>query len=37
VDSDMKISIPEEGVKPLVFMPEVEWRGFTGRNIIDAY
>ena len=37
VDSDMKISIHENGTKPWVFMPDVEWSNFTGRTIIDAY
>jgi hypothetical protein len=37
VDSDMKISILSGGMKPLVFMPDVEWSNFTGQTIIDAY
>jgi hypothetical protein len=36
-DSEMKISIREDGTKPLVFMPDVEWNSFTERTIIDAY
>jgi len=37
VDSDMKISILDDGTKPLVFMPDVVWNNFAGQNIIDAY
>jgi hypothetical protein len=37
IDSDMKVSIPEDGAKPWVFMPDVEWSSFTARTIIDAY
>jgi hypothetical protein len=37
VDSEMKISIHAGGIKPLMFMPDVEWGGFTGQTIIDAY
>ena len=36
-DSDMKISILDDGTKPLVFMPDVVWNNFAGQNIIDAY
>ncbi len=37
VDSDMQISFHDYKNKPWVFMPEVDWNGFTGRTIIDAY
>jgi hypothetical protein len=37
VDSNMKISILSGGTKPMVFMPDVDWSGFSEHTIIDAY
>jgi hypothetical protein len=37
IDSHMEISVHEVEANPLVFMPEVDWAHFSGRNIIDSY
>lgn len=37
VDSDMRVSVQDEGADPLVFMPQVDWKTFAEPNIIDAY
>ncbi len=37
IDSNMKVSVREEGATPLVFMPDVDWEKFSQRTIIDAY
>jgi hypothetical protein len=37
VDSEIKISIQDDGPRPWVFMPDVEWSSFTERTIIDTY
>ena len=37
VDSDMKVSVHDEGANALVFMPQIDWETFAEPNIIDAY
>jgi len=37
LDSEMKVSIDDQGAEPLVFMPQVDWAHFSEPNIIDAY
>jgi hypothetical protein len=37
VDSDMNISILNDGTKPVVFMPDVDWSRFSEPTIINAY
>jgi len=37
VDSELKYQVHDEGAKPLVFLPQVDWGTFTASNIIDAY
>ncbi len=37
IDSNMRVSVREEGAAPLVFMPEIDWEKFAERTIIDAY
>jgi hypothetical protein len=37
VDSNMNVSVHEQGAVPLVFMPDVDWDHFSERTIIDAY
>jgi hypothetical protein len=37
VDSDMEVSVHDEGADPLVFMPQIDWDTFAEPNIIDAY
>jgi len=37
IDSDMQFSVRESDANPLVFMPDVDWKNFTERNIIDSY
>jgi hypothetical protein len=37
IDSNMEVSIREESVTPLVFMPDVDWSKFAWPTIIDAY
>jgi len=37
VDSAMQFSVGERAAAPLLFMPDVDWERFTGRNIIDSY
>jgi hypothetical protein len=36
-DSDMHISVREEGAAPLMFSPDVDWDHFAERTIIDSY
>jgi hypothetical protein len=37
IDSNMKFSVRETGSTPLVFMPDVSWKNFSERTILDAY
>jgi len=37
IDSDMRVSVHEPDVHPLVFMPDVDWNNFAERTIIDSY
>jgi hypothetical protein len=37
VDSDMNISVLNDGTKPVVFMPDVDWSRFSEPTIINAY
>jgi len=37
VDSKMQVSVREDEATPLVFMPDIDWRSFAERTIIDAY
>ncbi len=37
VDSNMNVSVREQGAAPLVFIPDVDWDHFSERTIIDAY
>lgn len=36
-DSDMNLSVREDKVAPLLFMPDVDWNAFTETTIIDSY
>jgi hypothetical protein len=36
-DSDMHVSVHEEGAAPLMFSPDVDWDHFAERTIIDSY
>jgi len=37
IDNKMQISVGESDANPFVFMPEIDWKNFTGQNIIDSY
>lgn len=37
IDSSMQFSVDEKRAAPLVFMPDIDWEHFAGRNIIDSY
>jgi hypothetical protein len=37
IDSEMRVSVGEPDVNPLVFMPEIDWKNFTEPTIIDSY
>jgi hypothetical protein len=37
VDSKLRCQVKDEGAKPLVFMPDVDWGTFREPNIIHAY
>jgi hypothetical protein len=37
LDSALQVSVREADAKPLVFMPDVDWKKFSERTIIDAY
>jgi hypothetical protein len=37
VNSDLKWSVREQDVAPLLFEPEVDWTHFRDATIIDAY
>jgi hypothetical protein len=37
LDSNLKVSVREQGVTHLVFMPDVDWEHFTDPTIINAY
>jgi hypothetical protein len=37
LDSDMNARVEESGAAPLYFEPQIDWRTFTERTIIDAY
>lgn len=37
IDSNLKISMREQGASPWVFMPDVDWEHFAEKTIIDAY
>jgi hypothetical protein len=37
LDSELKYRVREEGARPLMFEPEVDWETFDEPNIIHAY
>jgi len=37
VDSNMRVSVHDEVVQPLVFLPNIDWKTFSEPNIIDTY
>ena len=37
IGSDLKHSSSDGRARPLLFEPEMDWAGFGGPNIIDAY
>ncbi len=37
VDSELRFRVIEGGSEPLVFEPDVDWRTFAERSIINAY
>jgi hypothetical protein len=37
IDSELQYRVAEEGVEPLVFLPQIDWARFTEPNIIHAY
>jgi alkylmercury lyase-like protein len=37
IDSDLKFSIGDEGARPIVFEPEVNWPAFSEPNLIKTY
>ncbi|MFQ5595473.1 MAG: hypothetical protein ACE5HA_15100 [Anaerolineae bacterium] len=37
VDSGMRVSVHDEVARPLVFLPDIDWKTFSEPNIIDAY
>jgi len=37
VSSDLQVSVHDEQARPLVFMPQVDWRTFAEPNIIGTY
>lgn len=37
VDSDLNWSLRGRRARPLLFEPEIDWRYFRGRHIIDDY
>ncbi len=37
LDGTLQVSVREPEARPLVFMPDVDWKNFSERTIIDAY
>jgi len=37
LDSELVWNIKEQDASPLVFEPEIDWKRFTGSNIIHDY
>jgi hypothetical protein len=37
VNSQMQVSVREQGAAPLVFSPEVDWSHFAQKTIIDTF
>jgi len=37
IDSELKCQVREKAAQPLLFEPDVDWRAFTGVNIIHDY
>ena len=37
LDGALQVSVREAEAGPLVFMPDVDWKKFSERTIIDAY
>ncbi len=37
LDGALQASVREAPSKPLVFTPDVDWKNFSDRTIIDAY
>jgi hypothetical protein len=37
IDSELRVSVREDGAVPLVFMPDIDWDNFAERTIIDSY
>ncbi len=37
LDGALGVSVREADARPLVFMPDVDWKNFSDRTIIDAY
>jgi hypothetical protein len=37
LDGTLQVSVREAEAKPLVFTPDVDWKNFSERTIIDAY
>jgi hypothetical protein len=37
VDSELRSTVLDPGVRPLIFEPEVDWARFRAPNILDDY
>ncbi len=37
VDEHLRWRVRESGADPHLFLPEIDWAAFQGRNIIDDY
>jgi hypothetical protein len=37
IDGKLNYQLENDKLNPLVFEPDVDWKTFTGSNIIDAY
>jgi hypothetical protein len=37
IDSNMQVSVYELDANPLVFIPDIDWKNFAEKTIIDSY